>query len=825
MSKPKNLDISPIGRMITLLLTLTFNNVAGQTLTGTETVNNYSIAQKRLLAITIFQCADFQTQNNQDQDSIMAIACKITGMPFLLPFNETFPANRNAQTTELLNTGRLKEAKQKLDKKSGEIRIQGLLEIFLWYLHQEGNHTNDLDSAARFLQIASVESNNTESVRWKDVCLFQSAELAYQRGDTQQSRKLFSGVAKSGLQQSNAQLTAFAYVRIGDLLSPTDTAKESYYYQALKIFQSLPLVEKQIEILWKIALCHEHKDFLQAEKDLREIIRLSAQIGFKHIFYAQSHLSYILGNNGDYLGTMDYAKAALENMKWSGFLAMQGMCYMRMATAYAILGKLDESLNWLKMAINTGTIENHLFWYNSVLSLPGVMGLQMNKPAMAISLIDSITRISPPITVWEKLELLSDVGICYGFLNKPVLADKYFKEFFSLANANPKADPYGNLFAEYIMIVHYYISRQQISMARKILQRAMVNERKIAEGMAYKYSIYYKLDSIEGNYKSALENHIKYKMYYDSSISISQRLKMDQLTVQYAAEAKDKDIRLLRQQGIVQQSEIKQNRIARNILVLGTSFLIIIVGLLFNRYRLKQRANRAINKQNIELQRLVDEKEWLLKEVHHRVKNNLHTIISLLESQADYLENDALKAIQNSQHRIYAMSLIHQKLYQTDDIKVIDMTLFLPEFIRYLKDSFNFDVHSNIQFRLDIQPISLGVSQAIPVALIINEALTNSIKYAFPNNSNGVISISMHKDADQITLVIADSGIGMNETLLNLPSESLGIRLIKGLSGDINADLRLENDNGTKITLVFNFDNFPGNNVLSEVNINEPEYI
>ncbi|HMC87837.1 MAG TPA: sensor histidine kinase, partial [Chitinophagaceae bacterium] len=266
----------------------------------------------------------------------------------------------------------------------------------------------------------------------------------------------------------------------------------------------------------------------------------------------------------------------------------------------------------------------------------------------------------------------------------------------------------------------------------------------------------------------------------------------------------------------VQFAELHQNKLTRNIMIAGAALLLIIVGLLFSQFRLKQRSNAAMNKKNLALQHLVSEKEWLLKEVHHRVKNNLHTVICLLESQASYLENDALKAIEDSQHRIYAMSLIHQKLYQSEDVKTIDMSVYLPELIHYLSDSF--DTNDKICFQLDIEPLMLGVSQAIPIALIINEALTNSIKYAFPQNRKGIIEITMHKTADQITLMIADNGIGIDEAIANLPSTSLGLKLIKGLSEDINASINIKNDKGTKILIVFNVDPLhEGNTVLNTI--------
>jgi two-component system, sensor histidine kinase PdtaS len=283
---------------------------------------------------------------------------------------------------------------------------------------------------------------------------------------------------------------------------------------------------------------------------------------------------------------------------------------------------------------------------------------------------------------------------------------------------------------------------------------------------------------------------------------------------------RQKNISLLQNESAFQQEKIKKTKMTRNFIIAAAAMLLLLLGLGYNRYRIKQKANKQINDKNLTLRKLVNEKEWLLKEVHHRVKNNLHTVICLLESQAAYLENDALKANQISQHRIYAMSLIHQKLYQSEDIKTIDMAVYLPEFIRYLDESFG--VHYRVSFQLDIEPLKLGVSQAIPISLIINEAVTNSIKYAFPQNRQGIIEITMYEIADQIILTIADDGIGIDPDLAKTPSDSLGLKLIKGLAEDINARISFENVDGTKISIVFNVDPLnDNNNILNTINEKE----
>ncbi len=165
------------------------------------------------------------------------------------------------------------------------------------------------------------------------------------------------------------------------------------------------------------------------------------------------------------------------------------------------------------------------------------------------------------------------------------------------------------------------------------------------------------------------------------------------------------------------------------------------------------------------------------------------------------------------------MSLIHQKLYQTDDVKTIDMCVYLHEFVRYLDESFG--THGRIQYRLDIEAIHLGVSQAIPIALIINEAVTNSIKYAYCSRLQAIIDICMDKTGNEVTLIIADNGVGLEEAVANAPGNSLGLKLIKGLTGDISGSVCFSNKDGTVITIKFVVDLFHSDDGLHAIEQNE----
>jgi len=217
---------------------------------------------------------------------------------------------------------------------------------------------------------------------------------------------------------------------------------------------------------------------------------------------------------------------------------------------------------------------------------------------------------------------------------------------------------------------------------------------------------------------------------------------------------------------------------------------------LYNQSLSKERTNLLVEKGN-----LLEQKEWLLAEIHHRVRNNLHTIVSLMESQAVYLKNEALTALEKSQHRIYAMSLIHQNMYCDELLHKVDIVNFIPQLVRYIKGSY--PSHHQINIRLDIDPVKVNMTQAIPLALIINEIITNAILHAFKKTAKGEISVSMHQSNDRVKMIISDNGTGIDLKEKETRDKTLGMVLINGLSEDINGEIMIENKQGTCVTLVF----------------------
>jgi two-component system, sensor histidine kinase PdtaS len=196
-------------------------------------------------------------------------------------------------------------------------------------------------------------------------------------------------------------------------------------------------------------------------------------------------------------------------------------------------------------------------------------------------------------------------------------------------------------------------------------------------------------------------------------------------------------------------------------------------------------------------------------------KNNFDTVIRLLGTQSTYLKSEeALVAMEDSQHRIHAMSLIHQKLYQSENFSVINMPDYIYKLVEYLKGCF--ETSKTVRFQLQIERIDLDVSHALPLALILNEAITNSIKYAFHETSEERITISLHRiPKNNLCLAISHNGVGLsNDFNLERPG-SIGWSLIKRLADDIGGMLLVERNEGRNITISFPYNTEKSHNFRS----------
>ncbi|MDZ8223524.1 PAS domain S-box protein [Nostoc sp. ChiVER01] len=198
------------------------------------------------------------------------------------------------------------------------------------------------------------------------------------------------------------------------------------------------------------------------------------------------------------------------------------------------------------------------------------------------------------------------------------------------------------------------------------------------------------------------------------------------------------------------------------------------------------------------------EKEVLLKEIHHRVKNNLGIVSSLLQMQCRRTEDPLVTAIlRDSQNRIASIALVHEKLYRSEDLADIDFAQYIPDLTTHLFDSYNVS-SSQIQLKIQVDNASLDIETAIPCGLIINELVSNALKYAFVGNRKGEIEVKFYQESEStLALIIRDNGIGLPENFDTKKAKTLGITLVQGLVKQLRGKLRIDSHQGTQFKITF----------------------
>ena len=205
-----------------------------------------------------------------------------------------------------------------------------------------------------------------------------------------------------------------------------------------------------------------------------------------------------------------------------------------------------------------------------------------------------------------------------------------------------------------------------------------------------------------------------------------------------------------------------------------------------------------------QLEQSIKEKEVLLKEVHHRVKNNMQVISSILNLQSSYISDDAaLKIIRESQDRIKSMSFVHESLYQSNTLSEVNFAEYIQNITRNLYHSYA-KPGGVIKLEFDLDNIYLNLDTSIPCGLMINEIVSNSLKYAFVGRESGMIYVKFKRlPSGQLELVVGDDGVGLPEDFVIETADSLGLQLVTTLATQVSGNLEIDKSSGTKFTLSF----------------------
>jgi two-component system, sensor histidine kinase PdtaS len=673
-----------------------------------------------------------------------------------------------------------------------------------------------IDSAFYYLRKGAyfADSSNIYNNENTNQSLRLLAQTYIYAGDTLTAKKIFRQVIQ--IYQHNQQklkeadtwrlLAKELWVR-----NVRDPFIPAYYDSAISIFDQLQLPLKKVEMnVEKMYFFSEKGNKSASETEHSKILIEAAKYHRKNYSYIFKILASEERFKGNLNKALNYSLEAVKNLDSAADKKDRQLCYGELAQVYEELGEAEKSIYWYKKCIEERKNKfSQYIIYRTTSLLVGQM-IKAKQERQALRLLEQMAIDDPPKGFVVKGILSQSMAYCYVAMKKYTLAEEKFLEMIDAYRE-------GEFNHEILQIAYYdvgkfYVHMQQFEKAKPYLNKALEISGSAGRTRDLNFLLF-KVDSANGNLADAIRDFQKFKSLNDSIFNQDRSRQIEELMIKYETEKKDQDIKLLENESKSQKSKLTQANQTRNWIVGVAALFLIIIGLLINNSRLKQQTNKKlqmqqkeIEKKNLSLQHLVKEKDWLVKEIHHRVKNNFHIVMGLLGTQSEYLKTDEAKnSMAESQHRIHAMSLIHQKLYQSDNLSAINMVGYVHELVDYLKDSFN--IRHSIRFTMEIDPIELNLAYCVPLGLILNEAITNSIKYAFPVNHDGNIFISLKKlSSNNFQLVIRDNGIGLPDKFNVSNPSSMGLKLIKGLSEDIDGQFEICTKNGTEINLVFNYE-------------------
>jgi len=395
---------------------------------------------------------------------------------------------------------------------------------------------------------------------------------------------------------------------------------------------------------------------------------------------------------------------------------------------------------------------------------------------------------------------ISNKAMVYSAIGKK---DKAIESYTEGAEILKKAGDLRGLCMTLNQLANFYFENNNIIKAEKTYNRVinLSENKRFYISIIGAYKGLAKLKKSQNKFEDALTYYTKYASWNDSLINKQKVESINNLNIKYQTEKKAQQNKILLAENKLKTSKIEQSKTERVFYILGIILIIIIAILILFQLISKRKTNKILVDKNNIINKSLKERETLVKEVHHRVKNNLQVISSMLNIQANSITDDnTKKQLLESRSKVQAMSLVHQKLYLTNNISEVNVKEYLSSLISDLEFSFEND-ETEIEITINIDEIKLHIDKAISIGLIVNELVTNIFKYAFVGKSEGKINVYLTNNDGSYTLIISDNGKGFKTEEIN--QNSFGTRLIVSLAKSINAEINYKINKGTQVTIKF----------------------
>lgn len=681
------------------------------------------------------------------------------------------------------------------------------------YDHND-NHRRAIDLLKEGVRLSEQLHKSSSPGKYESAMLLAHAYLI--SGNFTTGEDLYQQIINTYHDSGNKEGEAHAWFRFAYTLTGLNDEAEqskvaSAYNNSISLYREMGNTEMEIVIgIQKAAAVFNSDDkHNEAESILKSLAEKSLSNGCIHLGEIYVFFAEIKRYRGNHNDALFYALAALKELRESNDTLEIADYYGEIAMEYEDLSMPEESITYYQKCLEVReklNVDQYTIYRTAVMMTSEM--IKLNQAAKGFTILNSLNERNPPRGGLEKAIIDHGIANCLAASGNFKLAEKYY---LSMIKGYKEYGRNGEVrLIAYLDGLNFFITHKQFREAEPYHDQ--MDEMATFASMSKKMEVQrllFKIDSARSKFLEAMEHYQLFKQYNDSIFNKGKNEQIEMLHIRYSSEQKDQNIVLLKKQTELQQATLVQSETIKNSLFTGTIMLILLLSLLYNRYRLKTKNNLLLEKQREEISRknftqqlLLNEKDWLVREIHHRVKNNFHMVVGLMGTQSAYIKNsEALYALEESKHRIHTMSLIHQKLYQSENMSATVMSDYIHELTSYLKDSFQ---TSHILFTIDCEPIELELSYSLPLGLILNEAITNSIKYAFSENHQAYITVYLaYTSRENIRLIIRDNGIGMPLQNSGEMKPSMGLNLMKGLTEDIGGTFSIKNDNGTMIQIDF----------------------
>lgn len=467
-----------------------------------------------------------------------------------------------------------------------------------------------------------------------------------------------------------------------------------------------------------------------------------------------NNIAYTYEQQGDTSNAMLYYQTAQQYFQKQNDIKSEAAVLINIGSIARKQGRLDQALTYFHQSLNYyNQFSNELGMASALLNI-GVTHFDLNQ------FDSSLIYIERSLFFYQKNNRVSGITIALVNLGKIYLEKNQFEKTILVGeNALQLARENGNLY--------------NIQNAAQLLSKAHQQKQNYKEALVMHQLFINSRDSIEN--KETQRSTIQQQLAYDYE-------KKELL----ARAENDKKL-------AIAQNEKQKQRTVSWVVSIGLLVSLFFGLFALNRWRITQKQKIQIEEKNKKI-------NLLLGEIHHRVKNNLQVVSSLLSSQERNIKDETAKiAISEGKERVKSMGLIHKMLYQNDNYTGIEMNSFVHELADGLINTFDLN---NVNLKVTIEPIKIDVDTAIPLGLILNELIMNSLKYAFNEIENPILNIKLFEENQQMILEFSDNGIGKAEDLKN-SIHSFGMKLIQSLTRQLNGNLSIVNENGLKITITF----------------------